>query len=219
MKKFIALTPLLLAAFIARADVTIEQKIESSIINGTSVTKIKGDMMRIESPAPAGLGSMATIVDLGKGKATTLMAAQKMAMQMDLSAAKQAAEAAAGGQGGAKITPPKSTGQKEKVGEWMADVYELASPAGTMKIWVARDFPNAAAIKEQMNKLSKAAVGSSTDLSQFDLPGMVVKTEITSPQMKMTSTLVSVKEGPVADSEFTVPTGYNVISAPTGAAS
>jgi hypothetical protein len=112
---------------------------------------------------------------------------------------------------------PKATGQSEKVGDWNADIYTLNVAGMAMKFWVAKDFPNAAAVKEQMNKLQKLMAGS-VDLSKFDLPGMTVKTEMTMPQGKMTSTIVSVKEGPVADSEFAIPADYKKMAIPTGAA-
>ena len=215
MKKLFILTPLLLAAAFAQADVTIEQKIESPVINGTTTTKVKGDLMRVDTPMPGGAGTVTMIIDLAKGKSTTLMAAQKMAMTADLTAVKEAAQALAGD--ASKTEPPKPTGKSEKVGAWNADIYEFTAAGSTFKLWVAKDFPNGAAIKAQMDKLSKATVGAGVDLSKFNLPGMTVKTEMNGPQMKMTSTVVSVKEGPVADSEFTVPSDYQVMQLPTGA--
>lgn len=214
MKKILLFTSLLFVAAFAQADVTVEQKIESSMINGNSVTKIKGDMVRIDTPAP-GVGQISMIVDIAKGKSTTLMPAQKMAMQMDLGVIKDKAQSLLQGQAG-KIGKPTPTGKTEKIGDWTADIYEWNAGGIPLKLWIAKDFPNAAAIKEQMNKLSKATMGGALDLSQLDLPGMVVKTEMTAPQMTMSTTLVSVKEAPIADSEFIVPPDFKVMALPGG---
>ena len=48
----------------------------------------------------------------------------------------------------------------------------------------------------------------------MDVPGMVVKYEMTTPFGPMVSTLVKATEQPVADSEFVVPQGYSEMAAP-----
>jgi Domain of unknown function (DUF4412) len=210
MKKLLLLAPLFLLPCLGHADLVIMENIDSAMVSGPTTLKIKGDLARVDSPMPGGLGSATTIIDTAKGKSTILMNAQKMAMEMDLAGVMKQAQAAAG-----TVEKPKATGQSEKVGDWNADIYEVTVGAMPIRLWVAKDFPNAAAVKAQMNKLSKIISGG-LDLSKFDIPGLAVKTEITMPQGKMTTTIVSVKDTPVADSEFVVPTDYKKMSAPGG---
>jgi hypothetical protein len=212
MKKLLLLATLFLAPFLARADLVIVQNIESAVLNGPTTMKIKGDLMRIDSPMPGGLGNATTIIDSAKSKSTILMHAQKMAMEMDLGAVMKQAQGAVGA-----VEKPKPTGQSEKVGDWNTEIYSVDVAGMTVKLWVAKDFPNAAAVKAQMAKLSKLMAGG-VDLSKFDVPGLAVKTELNGPQGKMTSTIVSVKDQPVADSEFSIPADYKKMQAPGGAA-
>ncbi len=209
MKKIALFSSLLLAAVIARADVVIEQKVESPFLTGPMTIKIKGDLMKIDSPMPGGAGNVTSIVDLNKNQATTLMHAQKMAMTMDLSTVKKQAADLSN-----KTEKPKPTGAKEKVGDWNTEVYEVNVGGMAMKLWSTKDFPNTAAIKDQMSKLAKGAVAG-MDPSQFEVPGIVVKTEMGTAQGKITSTVVSVKEAPVADSEFAIPADYQKMAMPS----
>jgi hypothetical protein len=216
MKHIVA--SLIIAVAFARADVVIEQKMESAFMNGSMIMKIKGDQARMDMPTGAA-GAITVLVDSKGGTMTTLMHAQKMAMKLNLADAKKQAEKAqkASGVDPAKIEKPKATGQKEKIGEWDAEVYEFDAGAGTKgKLWVAKDFPNHKAITEQMNKLSAATGGAGFDPSKFDLGGMVVKTEMNTQAGKMTMTVVKVKEEAVADTEFKAPEGYQDLKLPAG---
>lgn len=213
LTSFVALT---LTAVFAHADIVIIQKMESAFMNGNMTMKIKGDKARMEMPAgPA--GQMTVIMDTKTGEMTTLMHAQKMAMKMNIADAKKQAEAAQKQTGidPAKVEQPKATGQKEKVGTWDTEVYDVNTGAGSMKMWVAKDFPNYKVIMAQMNKLSAAMGGSGFDPSKFDLPGMVVKSEMASAVGKVTTLLVKAGEENVADSEFALPSGYTEMKVPS----
>lgn len=215
MKKLLALAPIILVGFIARADVVIEQKMESAVMNGNMTMKIKGDNARMDMPSPVG-GNVTVIMNSKSGDMTTLMHAQKMAMMMNMNASKKQMEDAqkAAGIDPTKAEKPKDTGVSEKVGEWTAEVYEFNIGGMTGKIWAAKDFPNAQAIKEQMMKMS-AASATGFDPSKLDVPGMIVKTQMTTPVGAMTMTLVKASETPVDDKEFVVPTDYKEMSMPT----
>ena len=215
MKTLLCTTALFLAAAFARADLTIEQKMESAVLNGNMTMKIKGDNARMDMPSPVG-GNVTVIMDMKSGDMTTLMHAQKMAMKMNLSDAKKQAEAAQklAGIDPAKVEKPKATGTKEKVGEWDTEVYEFNMGGTTGKIWVAKDFPDAQAIKDQMSKLNNAA-SAGFDPSKMDVPGMTVKTQITTPVGAMTTTLIKVSQDPVPDTEFVLPPGYTEMKMPT----
>lgn len=214
MKKQVLASLLLLSA-LSRADVVIEQKMESGFVNGNITMKIKGDNARMDMPAgPA--GNVTVLMDMATGQMSTLMHAQKMAMKMDMKTVKKQAEAQAkvSGIDPSKIEKPKATGQAEKIGEWNTEVYEANFSGTTAKLWVAKDFPNYKAIMEQMNKFSAAAGNAGFDPSKFDLNGMVVKTEMNTPAGKVTTTLVSAKEAPVEATDFAMPAGYKEMTMP-----
>ena len=55
MKKLLQIcSALLFTVAIARADLTIEQKLEAPSLNGHMIMKVKGDRMRMDMPGPAG---------------------------------------------------------------------------------------------------------------------------------------------------------------------
>ncbi len=216
MKTLLTTVTLCLAAEFASADIVVEQKMESPFMNGNMTIKIKGDKARMDMPAgPA--GKMTVIMDAKSGDMTTLIHSQKMAMKMNIADAKKQAEAAQKQTGIdlAKIEQPKATGEKEKIGEWDSEIYEVKTGGGAMKMWVAKDFPNYKTIMEQTNKLSAATGGSGFDPSKFNLPGMVVKSEIATAVGKVTSVLVKASEQDVADGEFALPEGYQEMKVPS----
>jgi hypothetical protein len=213
MKRVLA-SLLLLTAW-SRADIVIEQKMESAFVNGNMVMKIKGDQARMDMPA-GGAGNITVLMNTTTGEMATLMHQQKMAMKMNLAAAKKQAEqqAKATGIDPSKMEKPKSTGKTEKVGEWDAEIFEGNVGGSTAKFWVAKDFPNHKAIMDQMNKLSAATGSAGFDPSKFDLGGMVVKSEMNTPAGKVTTTLVRAKEENVDAADFAMPTGYQEMKVP-----
>ena len=211
----LALAPLILLTTWVHADVVIEQKLESALMNGNMTMKIKGDQARMDMPASAA-GEMSVIMDLKSGEMSTLIHGQKMAMKMKMDAAKKQAEAAQKQQGLdlSKIEKPKSTGKTEKIGEWDAEIFETTLSGSPAKFWVAKDFPNYKSINEQMKKLSAASGSMGFDPNNFDLGGMVVKSEMNTPAGKMTSTVVKAKEEPVDAAVFVMPAGYKEMAFP-----
>jgi Domain of unknown function (DUF4412) len=209
-----ALPLLLLLAAWSHADLVIEQKMESAFVNGNVLMKIKGDNARVDMPGPA--GDMSVLVDMKKGEIATLVHAQKVAMKMNVEAAKKAGEQEAkkAGIDPAKIEQPKSTGQKEKVGEWEAEIYETKLGNSPARFWVAKDVPNYKSIMDQINKLSTATGSAGFDISKFDMGGMVVKSEMNTPAGKVTATVVKVSEDSVDPSIFQVPAGYQETKVP-----
>lgn len=208
MKLLPFLALLLTTVLAVHADVVIEQKVESAQLNGNMTMKIKGDQARIDTPSPAGQAT--TIMNTKTGDMTTLMHSQKMAVKMNMNAMRQQA-----GLDSSKLEKPKATGVTEKVGEWTAEIYEFSTNGVSGKAWVAKDFPNYEAFRDELKKVSAASAGG-MDISKMDLPGMVVKTQVNIPGMgALTSTLISAKQAPVADTEFAIPSGYTEMKMPT----
>ena len=215
MKSLLRIAPLLLAAAFVRADIVIEQKMESQFINGNIVMKVKGDQARMDMPAPV-VGNVTTFMNFKSGDVITYVHQQKMAMKMNLSEVKKQQEAGqkALGVDPSKLEKPKATGQKEKVGEYDTEIFEMNQGNLQAKLWIAKDFPNAQAIKDQMAKLSSSMGGAGFDPAKVDVPGMVVKSEVNTPVGKMIITLVSAKEQAVDDKEFIKPEGYQEMQMP-----
>jgi hypothetical protein len=211
----IAIAALLTISATSFADVVIEQKLESGFVNGNMIMKIKGDKARMDMPA-GDAGDITVLMDTKSGQMATLMHSQKMAMKMNLDTAKKAAEQQAKAQNidPSKMEKPKSTGKTEKVGQWDAEVYEGKLGDSPAKFWVAKDFPNYKNIMEQMNKLSAATGSAGFDPSKLDLGGMIVKSEMSGPTGKVTTTLVKATEEAVDDSVFKMPEGYKEMALP-----
>ena len=215
MKALRTLALILTSALAAHADVVIEQELQSAMANGKMVMKVKGDKARLDMPSPAGPASV--ILNFTTGEMTTVMHAQKMAMKSDLKTMKPQMEAAqkATGVDLSKVEKPKATGATEKVGQWTTEVYELQGAGANGKIWAAKDYPNAQVIKDAMKKVAEATAAG-IDMSKLDVPGLIVKSLLKTTAGDMITTLTKATEEPVADSEFTLPAGYNELKMPAG---
>jgi len=222
MKPFLlCLSASLIFISAASADWVIETKIESAQLNSTTTTKVKGNKVRVDIPeGPA--GAMSSIIDTTSGDSTTLLHAQKMAMKASSAQLKGAADAAKKAAGitssGGDAPSPQATGQKEKVGGYDCEIYTWTDGGSSAKLWIAKDHPQAAALKaldKQMRAGVLGAMQSGPDTSK--LPGVAVKTEVAVQGQKITTTVLSVKEQDVDAKDFDVPAGYQSISMPTAA--
>ena len=209
MKFILRLAPLFLAAVFARADITIEQKMESPMMTGNITMKLKGDRARMDMPSPLG-GNVTTLMDFKSGEINMFLHQQKMTVQLNLADVKKQQEAGQKllGVDPSKNEKPKPTGKTEKVGDYDTEIFELLQGNVQAKLWIAKDFPNAQSIKEQLAKLGAATGGAGFDPTKVDVPGMPVKSEVTTPVGKMTVTLLKVKEDAVDEKEFDKPEGY-----------
>ena len=221
MKQISILSGLAFSLAVARADLVLQQNIESAMMNGTVTTQIKGNQIRVDMPSSP-QGAVSTIMDLNSGDSTTLMHQQKIAMKVPGAAVKQMAENMRKARAGAGTNAPlpqfTDTGKTERVGDYTAEVYTWSRPDGANQtVWVAKNFPDYAKIKAQMDKLNQSPMaqiskGSSPDVNT--LPGMVVKTQMEMNGQKVTSTLVSVKEQSVDASVFETPKDYQQMTQP-----
>jgi Domain of unknown function (DUF4412) len=221
MKRILILLGLAFGLVAAHADLVLKQNIESAMLNGTITTQIKGNKIRVDIPSSP-QGSMSTIMDLSSGDSVTLLHQQKAAMKVSGAEIKQMAENMKQTRVSAETNaaPPKfqDTGKTEKVGGYDTKIYTWSSPDGaTQTVWVAKNFPDYAQIKTQMDELNNSPVaqltkGSAPDVST--LPGMVVKTQMEMNGQKVTSTLVSAKEEPVDASIFQTPKDYQEMAPP-----
>jgi len=90
-----------------------------------------------------------------------------------------------------------------------------------VRFWVAKDFPHADSIQQQLNLLQNSglgAVASSMMPSATDLPGVRLRTEFELGDKKIASTITSIKEEPVDPSVFNVPAEYKEVALPVNGA-
>ena len=214
MKALLRIAPVFLTAAFAHADIVIEQKMESAMITGNMIMKVKGDHARMDMPSP--IGNVTTLMDFKTGDMVTLVHQQKMAMKMNMNDLKKQQEAGqkALGMDPSKMEKPKTTGEVENVGEYKTEIFEMNQGEVKSRLWIAKDFPNAQSIKDQMAKISAGMGGSGIDPSKLDIPGMVMKTEVLTKAGKMVVTLVKATEENVDEKEFTKPEGYQEMNVP-----
>ena len=222
VKRIFVLVALVFIIAAARADLVMEQKIESATLNGNITTKIKGDKVRMDMPATS-QGTVSTIMDVNTGDSVALVHGQKVVIKIPGAEIRQMAgniKKTRGNGATANAAPPKfrDTGKTGKVGNYSAEIYTWSSPYGaTQTVWVAKNFPNYARIKVQMDKLNNSPVAQMSKDTSPDagaLPGMVVKTQTEMKGQKVTSSLVSLKEGSIDASIFEVPKDYHEMIQP-----
>ena len=183
------------------------------MLNAKMIMKVKGDRARTDTIAEG--NNVTILMDLKAEKMMVLMHEQKVAMEKDMRSIRQQTEAAqrAAGIDPSKVGTPKPIGTREKVGEWMADVYEFTIGSVTGRIWVAKDFPNGQAVRDELKKVTAVNNGG-FDPNKLDVPGMIVKYQFNTSAGLITSTLIKASQEPVAESEFIIPQGYNQMAMP-----
>jgi hypothetical protein len=197
---------------LARADWVIVQKTNTAGEEKETVTKIKGEQARVD------VGTQMSVM-VGAEGMMMLMHTQKVLMKMDLATMKTALEMAAKASAPLDKQPaakPVATGQKEKIGDWEAEIFTWEGQLGKGRFWVAKDFPKFAEINAINDKLGKAMGNAMAGLAPqaSDFSGMVVKSEMTMMGKNMVTLLISAKEQEVDAKEFTAPEGYSEMKMP-----
>ncbi len=212
MKPLLFAVALVLSLTATRADFVIEQKVDGlGQQSGSIVVKIKETKARAElSP------QISYIIDGVSGDSITLMHAQKGFMKVSAEQGKALMERM---QKSAAATPskPVATGKKENVDQWAAEIFTWSNGSLSVKYWVAKDFPNAAAIQSAMDKARAGGLGAMNKSmlpANSEFPGMVVKTEMKMKEKTVTSTIVSVKEEVVDTKQFEIPADYKELPTP-----
>ena len=198
----------------ARADFIVRQRVENvGQQTGEVVVKLKDDKARTDL-AP----QVSNIIDGNTGEMLTLLHNQKSFMRIPAERAKELFDRMKNLQNAGKApAKPVATGQKEKVEQWDAEIFTWSGGKMSARYWVAKDFPNAAALTAAMTKVQSAGVAAlSKEMmpSLADFPGMVVKTEVKLEGKSMTSTIIAVEEKALDDKEFAPPTSYKEMPTP-----
>ncbi len=220
MKRIIPLAATIFTLAEARGDLVIQQQIEGAGQKGTVTTlRVKGAKLRVD--VASRVGSVSSVMDMDTGESMTLMHGQKLVTKISAEKTKENIEALrkdAGKAGESQPAKPEATGRKEKVGEFNTEIFTWKGANGVQTMWVTKDLPNLAKVKEQFDRIAKSATadlqrGIAPDMST--LPGMVVKTELERRGQKFTSTVLSVKEEEQDPALFEAPPDYRDAAKPT----
>ncbi|MDD5198691.1 MAG: DUF4412 domain-containing protein [Terrimicrobiaceae bacterium] len=207
----LALAALIAATHSATAGIVIVEEVDQTgpMPGKTPMTMtISGDRARIDVGR-----QLSSIVDLKAGTVTSLMHAQKIAMQLPKAALDAVKEKVA-----ARGEKPdlKPTGKKETISGFACEEYTGAFQGLDVTYWVTRDVANQKEILEQMGRLSgdgdpfKAALAGGGDF-----PGFPIRTTVKSPQIGVsTMTVLSIKNADVPASQFEVPADYKTVAVP-----
>ena len=218
---FVASISFLVAVQLVRADLTIVQKIEGLGSPTEMTIKIKGDKVRIDlSP------QVTTIFDGKTGEMTNLMNDEKTVVRISADKMKAAAEMIK------KFSPQKegtekaklvSTGQKETINGYETEQYVYEGPEFKATYWIAFSYPNGTAIlKELQTVKSEAWNAANTRLPDYrDFPGLPLRTRMVAKKgepngriNEFISTIISVKQDPLGESEFAVPKDFKELAMP-----
>lgn len=225
---FVLSVALLSAARGVRADLTVLQRVEGLGPANEMTIKIKGDKVRIEvSP------KVTTIFDGKTGEMTNLMNDEKTVVRISANKMKAAAETIK------KFSPKKeaaekpklvATGQKETLNGYETEQYVYEGADFKATYWIALKYPNGADILKQLQAIkSEAWNAGSTKLPDYrDFPGLPLRTRMVVKKGAMaaeqgadgdrgteiTSTIISVKQEPLSDSEFAVPKNFKEMEMP-----
>ena len=198
----------------ARADLTIVQKIEGSGQPAEMIMKIKGDKSRVDVTP-----QLATIFDSKTGETLQLMKEEKAVVKMSAEKMKGMADAMKKYTGQTEtVEKPKlkPTGKKEVINGLETEEYTAEGPTFKASYWIAPKYPDGAAILKQLQVINSAVADPGNfGVPNFnDLPGVPVKTVVSMSGTQITSTLVSIKQDPVNDSEFAVPKDFKEVQMP-----
>ena len=198
----------------SRADLTIVQKVDGSDGLHRITLKVKGDKARVDVNP-----QITAIIDAKTGDLTTLLRDKKTVMRISGERAKAMAEMAKSfvKEEAPTQSAPKATGKKETINGYETVEYVSDSPKYHATYWVATTYPDYANILKQMAVLQQGAFANITKgmPDYHALPGLPLRTQVKlSGQNEITSTIESLSQLPVPDSEFTAPADYSEMKLP-----
>ena len=194
----------------AQADLVLVQKVDGAGQSGEQTIRIKGTKSRADISQ-----SLSILTDSATGDAVTLKHSDKAFMKIPAAQTRAMTEEMKKRRGNAAPPELKSTGKKEKVGDRECEIFTCDLGGLTVTYWFARDYPNFAAIQEQLAALQASGLGGGAAGVMPDpktFPGMALKTEMELRGKKVTVTIVSVKDEPVDAAVLNIPAGYKELA-------
>jgi len=199
----------------ARGDLTVVQKIEGGGSVNQMTIKVRGDKARIEATP-----EVTMIVDGKSGEMINVMNGEKKFLRISADKAKAMAEMVSK-YGGApdsseqpKLTP---SGRKETIAGHEAAEYVSEVASSKASYWIALDYPDGAAIVKQLQAVTPSAWHEVAKgmLDYRDLPGVPLRAQIRMGGKEMISTVISIKQDPLNDAEFSPPKDFQEIKIPS----
>ena len=207
---------LILLIDVACGDLTLVQTIEGNgVPSGSQITiKMKGGKTRIETGPQASV-----IIDAKTGDTITLVHPQKQIMRIAGDKMRAIAEMTnkfatdKGVNQKPKLTP---IGKKKVINGMETEIYTSEGPTSKTTYWIATNYPDAPQILREMQTMQPGQWNiQQTGMPDFrDFPGLPLRITVNSGGKEITSTLVSVKQDPISDAEFSVPADYSEIKMP-----
>lgn len=220
MTKFVAiLFALLFSTALLRADLVLEQQISDTNSTRTMTMKLHGDMMRMDLPEE----NFSVIANLKTRDSYTLLTTNKTYLwrfgsEIRWEMSEERKRTHGTNEMDAAPARPVDTGKSEIVNGYNAGVYIWKGAFGLNEtLWVARNFPNFAAIRPELYKLdvfNDTGPHRNAQPILSMLPGMVLRSVSRIKGHSDTNTLVSVKVEPVDASLFSIPTNYTAWKRP-----
>jgi hypothetical protein len=196
----------------ARADLVLVQQVEGGGQSGEQTIRIKADKSRADLAT-----TLSLITDGATGDAYTLKHVDRTFMKIPAAQSQAMLEELRKKRGDAPAPELKSTGKKEKVGEYECEIFKCDLGGLAVTYWIAKDYPNFAAIQKQLSVVHSGSLALASQGLMPDpatIPGMTMKTMIELGDKKVTTTTKSVSEAPVAASLFEIPKGYKEVATP-----
>jgi hypothetical protein len=203
------------------------QKAEEPGAATNMTIKIKGDKARIDASP-----QLTTIFNGTTGEVINLMNDQKTLVRISPEKMKAVTDMLS--KFSSKKPPPETpkltpTGHREMINGYETEQYTYDGPDFKAIYWVAPSYPDGVAILAQLQSVkSEFWDAANTKMPDFrDFPGLPIRTRLimakqaeeekpgTSPSghatghaTEITSTITSMNQNPISDSEFTVPSDY-----------
>lgn len=199
------------SALVLHADLVVVQKVEGGGQSGEQTIRIKDDRARCDVA-----GAFSLLVDRQTGETTTLSHAQKGYLTISPERAAAMLEQMRKARGSEAPPALVASGKKEKIGDHECELFTADLGAVKATYWLAKDYPNFAALLAQMDVVESNPLSGSTGSvapRTRDLPGMPLKIVMEKDGQKVTVTLLSAKEEPVDAAIFKIPADYKEIPA------
>lgn len=199
---------------LAQADVTIVQKVEGVGPVSEMTMRIKGDRARIDATP-----QVSTIVDSKTGETVTLMHDQKMIVRVSPEKMKAAMEMVNKFGTETKSSPApiklSPTGKKETINGFETEEFVCETDAFRARYWIATKLADGGSVLKQLQSLKADAwkIGGGQMPDFQDFPGLPIKTEISAQGYNIVTTITSVKQDPLPESDFVPPADYKDMQA------
>jgi hypothetical protein len=215
-KIFFILPGLLVGTLAARADLTLVQTATGTNATFPATLRLHANQMRLDQPENTN-GVITVLINLQTRDSLTLLPQEKKFLKragtnilkdlaLDLKLFSRTNENLL------PAAPAVLTSRVARVNGFDADIYVWHGAHGlTETLWVAKDFPDFAAIRSELAKLDEFnATGPHPNaqpaLSQ--LPGMVVQTETSLGKSVKTMKLLTATTAPLDAAQFELPADY-----------